>query len=139
MTNKYVYELYKASDGKFYIERKTVIYENSEYIYFKKSGTDRELSYVLRKNVYYDISEVPSSYFTDLFCGRRYLHTYDKSKDKVILEKRTNQSWEIDLKRLIYIKEQEISRINLDLESKNKELKLLKDKLIKIQSTSSEV
>lgn len=58
MSNKYIYELYKASDGRFNVERKTIIYQNSDLIYFKKSGNDKGLDYTRVDQVYKSIFKI---------------------------------------------------------------------------------
>lgn len=139
MANKYIYELYKASDGKFNVEQKVIIYQNSEFIYFKKSGDDKELDYTKVDRVYNSIVDIPSGFFEDRFAGRKYLYKYDKSTDKEILEKRASNFWIKDIKRSIYLKEQEVHKFELDLDTKKRELQILRDKLAELQSSNSEV
>lgn len=134
MNHRYIYKLYRASDGRYNIEKKPVIYENSKYIYFKPFNNAYCLEYIPINDLIESIHDVDNTYFNvhnDYYTGCRYIKYYNKNKDKEILDKRVANIYKSDIERDLDDTNREIeyesSKLNNLIKRKNElELKLKK-------------
>lgn len=120
---KHIYKLYKASDKKFHVEKYPVIYENSEYIYFKPHDNTHLLKHIKVDYLIDSIEDVDCNFFEENIWwtdSEKYLKHYDKTKDKDILDKRSSHKYIKDI-------EKSINELNREIEYKSSEM----DKLIK--------
>lgn len=70
--HKYIYQIYRSSDGLIHIEKHPVIYANKEYVYFKTVRCSK-LSYTIYSKIYDNFDDVNLKYFSNYHVADVYV------------------------------------------------------------------
>ena len=107
--HKYIYHLYTNEDNEVHLEKHSIIYMNSVYVYFKISRKNR-LGEVYIKRIHNDLSHLALERRTRLMCTRpiiidEYLWSCTKEIKEEIEQLKQQADWAIKENKINMIKQ----------------------------------